>query len=39
MNFRLNRELKAYCNDFTTARRLLRDHGAAFVEVKEQVDH
>ncbi len=39
MNLRLNRELKAYCNDFATARRLLRDHGAAFVEVKEQVDH
>lgn len=39
MNVRLNRELKAYCNDFTTARRLLRDHGAAFVEVKEQVDY
>ena len=39
MNLRLNREIKAYCNDFTTARRLLRDHGAAFVEVKEQVDY
>ena len=39
MHFRLNRELKAYCNDFTTARQLLKDHGAAFVEVKEQVDH
>ena len=39
MNLRLNREIKAYCNDFTTARRLLRDHGATFVEVKEQVDH
>ena len=39
MNLRLNRELKAYCDDFATIRRLLRDHGAAFVEVKEQVDH
>ena len=39
MNFRLNREIKAYCTDFSTARQLLRDHGAAFVEVKEQVDH
>ena len=39
MDFRLNREIKAYCNDFTTARRLLCDHGAAFVEVKEQVDY
>ena len=38
MNLRLNRELKAYCNDFDTARQLLCDHGAAFVEVKEQVD-
>ena len=39
MHFRLNRELKAYCTDFTTARQLLQDHGAAFIEVKEQVDH
>ena len=39
MNLRLNRELKAYCKDFSTVRRLLRDHGAVFVEVKEQVDH
>ncbi len=39
MDFRLNREIKAYCNDFTTARQLLRGHGAAFVEVKEQVDY
>ena len=39
MNLRLNREIKAYCNDFTTARQLLRSHGATFVEVKEQVDH
>ena len=39
MDFRLNREIKAYCNDFTTARQLLREHGAAFVEVKEQVDY
>lgn len=39
MNLRLNRELKAYCNDFTTARQLLREHGAEFVEIKEQVDH
>ena len=39
MDLRLNRELKAYCTDFTTARQLLKDHGAAFVEVKEQVDY
>ena len=39
MDFRLNRELKAYCEDFVTVRRLLRDRGAVFVEVKEQVDH
>ena len=39
MNLRLNREIKAYCDDFDTARRLLREDGAAFVEVKEQVDY
>ena len=39
MNLRLNREIKAYCNDFITARQLLREHGASFVEVKEQVDY
>ena len=39
MNFRLNRELKAYCEDFGTVRQLLRDCGAVFVEVKEQEDH
>ena len=39
MDFRLNREIKAYCNDFTTARQLLRNHGATFVEVKQQVDY
>ena len=39
MDFRLNRELKAYCKDFVTVRRLLQEHGAVFVEVKDQVDH
>ena len=39
MKLRLNRELKAYCNDFAAARRLLRDHRAEFVEVKEQADY
>ncbi len=39
MTFRLNRELKAYCDNFAPIRRLLRDHGAALVEVKEQVDY
>ena len=39
MNLRLNREIKAYCNDFATARQLLRSHGATFVEVKQQVDY
>ena len=39
MNLRLNREIKAYCNDFGPVRKLLRDHGAAFAEVKEQVDY
>lgn len=39
MDFRLNRELKAHCTDFETARTLLKDTGTVFVEVKEQVDH
>lgn len=39
MDFRLNREIKAYCRDFDTVRRLLREHGAEIVAVKEQVDH
>ena len=39
MDYRLNRELKAYCADFPTVRRLLQDHAAVFVEIKEQVDH
>ena len=39
MDFRLNRELKAYRENFATVRRLLQDHGAIFVETKEQVDH
>ncbi len=39
MEFRLNREIKAYCPDFEPVRTILRTHGAEFVEVKEQVDH
>ena len=39
MDYRLNREPKAYCADFPTVRRLLQDHAAVFVEIKEQVDH
>ena len=39
MVFQINRELKAYCHDFTAIRRLLQAHGAVFVEIKEQVDH
>ena len=39
MELRLNRELKAYCDDFVTVRRLLRDCGAVFVEIKEQADY
>lgn len=39
MDVRLNRELKAYCADFAPVRRILRDLGAVFVEVKEQVDY
>ena len=38
MDVRLNRELKAYCADFAPVRQILRDLGAVFVEVKEQVD-
>ena len=39
MDFRLNREIKAYCPDFVPVRAILRTHGAEFVTVKEQVDH
>lgn len=39
MQRKLNRELKAYCADFTAVREILRAHGAVFVEVKEQVDY
>ena len=39
MEMRLNRELKAFCPDFTPVRQALRDIGAEFVEVKEQVDY
>ena len=39
MEFRLNREIKAYCPDFALVRAILREHSAEFVEVKEQVDH
>lgn len=39
MDFRLNREIKAYCPDFEPARKILREQSAEFVEVKEQVDY
>ena len=39
MQFRLNREIKAYCPDFAPVRAILRAGSAEFVEVKEQVDH
>lgn len=39
MDFRLNREIKAYCPDFEPVRKILREQGAEFVEVKEQVDY
>lgn len=39
MQRKLNREIKGYCEDFTAIREILRADGAAFVEVKEQVDH
>jgi adenylate cyclase, class 2 len=38
MDVHLNREIKTYCPDFTPVRQLLRDLGAAFIEIKEQVD-
>ena len=38
MVLRLNREIKAYCPDFVPVRRLLRESGAVFIEVKDQVD-
>lgn len=38
MTMRLNREIKAYCPDFTPVRQALRDTGATFVEVKAQTD-
>ena len=39
MRINLNREIKAYCPDFEPVRKLLRDAGATFVEIKEQVDY
>ena len=39
MQMRLNREIKAFCPDFVPVRRTLREIGAEFVEVKEQVDY
>ncbi len=39
MQFRLNREIKAYCPDFEPVRSILRKRSAYFVEVKEQVDY
>ena len=39
MQFRLNREIKAYCPDFAPVRAILREQSAEFVEVKDQVDH
>ena len=39
MQFRLNREIKAYCPDFAPVRAILCEQSAEFVEVKEQVDH
>ena len=39
MEFRLNREIKAYCPDFAPVREILRQCSAEFVEVKDQVDY
>lgn len=38
MALRLNREIKAYCPDFELIRRILRESGATFIEIKNQVD-
>jgi adenylate cyclase class 2 len=38
MDVQLNREIKTYCPDFTPVRQLLRDLGAAFIGVMEQLD-
>ncbi len=38
MEVRLNREIKAFCPDFTPVRQELQALGAEFVEVKEQTD-
>ena len=38
MGQNLNREIKAYCEDFAPVRQLLHGIGASFVELKEQVD-
>ena len=39
MNFRINREIKAFCKDFRPIRRILKKVGATFLERKEQVDY
>ena len=39
MGVHLNREIKAYCPDFSPVRQLLREDGATFIETKEQVDY
>ena len=36
---RINREIKAYCQDFVPVRQVLQDSGATFIGVKEQVDY
>ena len=38
MEAHLNREIKAFCSDFAPVRDVLRQVGAGFVEVKDQVD-
>ena len=38
MGVRLNREIKVYCPDFAPVRQFLREDGATFIEIKEQVD-
>ncbi len=38
MDMRLTREIKAFCPDFAPVRLVLRDLGAHFITVKEQVD-
>ena len=39
MTMQTNREIKAYCPDFGPVRQALAEHGASYVENKDQVDY